>query len=107
MSGNSKVEALINTTELLATLYQRANASLEGSCDIAKLELDNNTQFNGKNFTISNCDVICAISSDAYLEVRENITIEASGTSSIYLYENPKIIINKLADTAKLQKKVK
>ncbi len=107
LSGNSKVEALINTTELTTTLYQRALAIIEGSCDIAKLDLDNNTQFNGKNFTINTCDVVCEISSDAYLEVLENINIEASGTSSIYLYQNPKIIINKLADTAKLQKKVK
>ena len=107
LSGNSKVDALINTTELVAELYQRAQANIEGSCDNSKLDLDNNTAFNGKNFTINTCDVVCAISSDAYLEVRENITIEASGTSSVYLYENPKIIINKLTDTAKLQKKVK
>ncbi len=107
LSGNSKVEALIHTTELTTTLYQRALANIEGSCDMAKLDLDNNTVFNGKNFTTNTCDVVCEISSNAYLEVLENITIEASGTSSIYLYQNPKIIINKLADTAKLQKKLK
>ena len=107
LNGNSKVDALINTTNLMATLYQRAIANIEGSCDISKLDLDNNTAFNGKNLTTNNCDVICAINSDAYLEIRESLTIEASGTSSIYLYENPKIVINKLADTAKLQKKVK
>tara|TARA_R110002126_G_scaffold10501_7_gene47764 strand:- start:7650 stop:8486 length:837 start_codon:yes stop_codon:yes gene_type:complete len=107
LSGNSKIDALINTTQLSATLYQRAHANIEGSCDISKLNLDNNSVFNGKNFTTDTSDVVCAISSDAYLEVKENITIEASGTSSIYLYENPKIIINKLTDTAKLQKKVK
>ena len=107
LSGNSKVEALINTTELTTTLLQRANANIEGSCKIAKLDLDNSTEFNGKNFTINTCDVVCAISSEAYLEVIDNISIEASGTSSVYLYQNPKIIINKLTDTAKLQKKVK
>lgn len=107
LSGNSKVDALINTTGLSASLYQRADANIEGSCENSKLDLDNNAEFNGKNFTTTSCDVVCAISSDAYLEVKEHITIEAFGTSSIYLYENPKIIINKLTDTAKLQKKVK
>jgi len=107
LSGNSKVDALINTNELGATLYQRANANIEGSCDLSFLNLDNNTEFNGKNFSANTCEVICAISSDAHLEVRDNITIEASGTSSIYLYNNPKIVINKLTDTAKLQKKEK
>ncbi len=107
LSGNSKLEALINTTDISATLYQRANANIEGTSEIAKLDLDNNTQFNGKNFTINTCEVLCEISSDAYLEVLDNITIDASGNSSINLYGNPKIIINKLTDTTKLQKKVK
>lgn len=107
MSGNSKLEALINTTDISTTLYQRANANIEGSSETAKLDLDNNTQFNGKNFTINTCEVVCEISSDAYLEVLDNITIDASGSSSINLYGNPKIIINKLTDTTKLQKKVK
>lgn len=107
MSGNSKLEALINTSELNAKLYQRADANVEGSSKTAKLDLDNNTEFNGKNFTINICDVVCSISSDAYLEVIEAITIDASGASSIYLYQNPKIVINTLSDTSKLQKKVK
>lgn len=107
MSGNSKLEALINTTDISTTLYQRANANIEGASETAKLDLDNNTQFNGKNFTINTCEVVCEISSDAYLEVLDNITIDASGSSSINLYGNPKIIINKLTDTTKLQKKVK
>lgn len=107
LSGYSKVEALVNTSQISATLYQRANANIEGTCNNATLELDNSTQLNAKNFTINNCKIVSSISSDAYLEVLENITIEASGTSSIYLYENPKIVINKLTDTSKLQKKVK
>ncbi|XMO85425.1 DUF2807 domain-containing protein [Algibacter sp. AS12] len=107
MSGNSKIDALINTSVFTTNLYQRATANIEGSSKRVKAELDNNTAFNGKNFTINTCEVICNISSDAHLEVLDDIIIEASGASSIYLYQNPKIIINKLADTAKLQKKVK
>ncbi|MFV9550225.1 GIN domain-containing protein [Algibacter sp. PT7-4] len=107
MSGYSKLEALINSSQLAATLYQRADANIEGSSKAAKIELDNNTEFNGKNFTINTCNVVCNISSDAHLEVLENITIDASGSSSIYLYQNPKIVINTFSDTAKLQKKVK
>ncbi|SFD19611.1 GIN domain-containing protein [Algibacter pectinivorans] len=107
MSGNSKIDALINTSVFTTNLYQRATANIEGSSKTVKAELDNNTAFNGKNFTINTCEVICNISSDVHLEVLDDITIEASGASSIYLYQNPKIIINKLADTSKLQKKVK
>ncbi|MDG1731315.1 MAG: DUF2807 domain-containing protein [Algibacter sp.] len=107
LSGNGKVEALINTSILSTSLYQRAIVNIEGSCDISKIDLDNNSEFNGRNFTINTCDIVCAISSDAYLEVLKDITIEASGTSAVYLYQNPKLIVNKLTDTAKIQKKVK
>ncbi|WP_246046836.1 GIN domain-containing protein [Hyunsoonleella aestuarii] len=107
MFGISKLEALINAPEFKATMFQRADANIEGVSKTANIDLDNNARFNGKNFTINDCTVVCEINSDAYLEVLDNITIDAAGSSSIYLYENPKILINRLTDTSKLQKKVK
>jgi len=107
LSGNSKIDALINTVNFKSALYQRADANIEGSCNAAQLELDNYAQFNGKNFTINSCDVLCNIASDAILEVIDSISIDASGSSSINLYENPKITINKMTDTSKLLKRVK
>ncbi len=107
MRGTGKLEALINAPKVSAALYERTNAIIEGNCDTADIELDNNAQFQGKNFTVNSCKLICNISSDAYLEVIKDITIDATGTSSIYLYQNPKITINSMTDTTKLQKKVK
>ncbi len=107
MRGSGKLEALINAPKVNASIFERANATIEGNCDTANLELDNNALFNGKNFTMNSCNVICNISSDAYLEVIKDITIDANGSSAIYLYQNPKIIINSMTDTSKLQKKVK
>ncbi|MEW4925522.1 DUF2807 domain-containing protein [Algibacter sp. 2305UL17-15] len=107
MRGSSKLEALINAPKFEGALDERSNAEIEGNCDTATLELDNNAQFEGKNFTINNCEVTCNISSDAYLEVVKTITIDATGTSAVYLYENPQITINSMTDTTKLQKKVK
>lgn len=107
MRGSGKLEALINAPKVTTALYERTNAIIEGNCDTADIELDNNAQFNGKNFTINTCKVMCNISSDAYLEVIKEITIDATGASAIYLYQNPKITINSMTDTTKLQKKVK
>lgn len=107
MRGSGKLEALINAPKVSASIYERTNAIIEGNCNNADLELDNNAQFNGKNFTINTCKIVCNISSSAYLEVMKDINIDATGTSSIYLYQNPKIIINSMTDTTKLQKKVK
>jgi hypothetical protein len=88
-------------------LYQRANADIEGTSKNTIIRTDNNSKFNGSKFTTQTSDVTCEIGSDVYIETLENITIDASGTSSIYLFGNPKITITQFLDTAKLQKKVK
>jgi hypothetical protein len=107
MRGSSKIEALINAPKILGSLKDKSSAIIEGNCDTADLELDDNSQFNGKNFTLTTCNIISNTSSDAYLEVIKDVTIDATGSSAIYLYQNPKITINKMTDTSKLQKKVK
>lgn len=107
LSDNSKLSALINSTETTIDLYQRASLDVEGASDNLLLTSDNNAKFDGKNFTAKTCTAICEFASDTYLEVTESIIIEASGSSEIYLFANPKITINKFTDTAKLQKKEK
>ncbi|ALJ05018.1 hypothetical protein APS56_07720 [Pseudalgibacter alginicilyticus] len=104
---NSKLDGLINSPELHLNLSQRANANLNGNGENLIIKANNYSQFIGKDFTVKTCEVICDISSDATIDVTESIMIEASGTSSIYLYNNPKITINRFTDTTKLQKKVK
>lgn len=107
LSDNSKLEALIYSPITNIDLYQRAHATIEGETNEFRLRTDNYSQFNGKNFTAHICNTLNEISSDAYLEVTDTVTIDASGSSSVYLYGNPKIIVNKLSDTSKLQKKEK
>lgn len=104
---NSKIDALIYAPITKIDLYQRANATIEGEASEFNLRTDNNSQFYGKNFTTKTCYTLNEISSDATLEVVDTITIDASGSSSVYLYGNPKIIVNKLSNTSKLQKKEK
>ncbi|SDS62400.1 Putative auto-transporter adhesin, head GIN domain [Formosa sp. Hel1_31_208] len=107
ISDNTKLDALINANDLKIDLYQRANVNIEGTVDSLNLRTDNNSQFNGKNFTSKTCNIIAEMASDIYVEVTENIIIETSGSSEIYLFGNPKIIINRFTDTVKLQKKEK
>ncbi len=107
LSDNSKIDALIYSPTTRVDLYLRSNATIEGETNELVLKTDNYSQFNGKNFTSKICSSVNEISSDAYLEVLENFTIDASGSSSVYLYGNPKIIVTRLEDTSKLQKKLK
>lgn len=106
-SDNTKTDALIYATEVKFDLYQRASADIEGTNQNLELRLDNNAKFNGKNFTTSTCKVTAEMEADVYIDVTENIVIEASGASEVYLFGNPKITINKFTDTVKLQKKQK
>ncbi|CAH8293716.1 putative autotransporter adhesin-like protein [Mariniflexile fucanivorans] len=107
LTDHGKLDALVYSPVTQADLYQRANATLEGETNEFKLRTDNYSQFNGKNFTATTCNTLNEMSSDAYLEVVDTITIDASGSSGIYLYGDPKIIINKLGNTSKIQKKEK
>ncbi|MFD0835429.1 GIN domain-containing protein [Mariniflexile aquimaris] len=107
LSDNSKIDALIYSPATRVDLYLRSSATIEGETNELVLKTDNYSQFNGKNFTSKTCSSVNEISSDAYLEVLDNFTIDASGSSSVYLYGNPKIIVTRLEDTSKLQKKLK
>ena len=107
LSDNSKLDALINSPEAVFDLYQRANADVEGIAQNTVIRADNNSKFNGTNFTTQTCNLSCEIASDVYIEAIVDITISASGTSAIYLLGNPKITITQFLDTVKLQKKVK
>tara|TARA_R110002049_G_scaffold188124_1_gene356393 strand:+ start:613 stop:1077 length:465 start_codon:yes stop_codon:yes gene_type:complete len=107
LNGNSKLEALVYASKIAADLYQRSDAIIEGNADVVFIRTDNNAQFMGKSLAVKTGLVAAEISSDITLEVIDAIILEASGNSSINLYGNPKIIVNRLTDTSKTQKKVK
>jgi len=108
ISDNTKMDALINASDVKMDLYQRASANVEGTVTTnLNLRADNNSQFNGKNFTTKACTVLAEMDSDIYLEVTDTIAIDATGASEIYLFGNPKITINTFTGTVKLEKKEK
>ena len=105
LNENSKTEALINCDSLRVDMYQRAIAKIEGDVDVMKANTINSTNFTGKNLTVTNCDVITEDSSDFSIQVTDDINIESSGNSEVYLYGDPKITLTLFTDSAKLHKK--
>jgi hypothetical protein len=101
------MDALINATDLKMDLYQRATATVEGEVINLKLRSDNNSQLNGKNLTAKTCTILTEMDSNIYIEVTDHISIDASGSSDVYLFGNPKITINSFTGTTKLKKKEK
>ena len=105
LNETSKVEALITTDSMQVDMYQRSDAKIEGNVNYLNIRADNSATFTGKNLTSNTCDVLSELNSDVYVQVMENLTVDASGNSEIYIYDDPKIVINRFAGTAKLHKK--
>jgi hypothetical protein len=105
LGENSKTDATFNTKAFKVDMYQRANANVDGVAENSIVRIDNSSSFDGKTFTTKTCELITDLSSSASLGVTDSISIEASGSSEIYLYNTPKITLNKFIGTAKLQKK--
>jgi hypothetical protein len=105
LSDNSKLEALVTGTSSVFDIYQRANATIEGSSKISKLRLDNSGVFSGKGYTIENANLFIESTSDATIRITKELHLEASGTTEIYVYGEPKIHLKTFTGSAKLQKK--
>ena len=105
MNESSDLKALINTDNLKIDLYQKANAKLEGDAKQMDVRADNATNFKGHKMTAKNCTLLAEGSSDCFVEVKNNLTIEASGTTEVYIYGTPKIALNKFEGAAVIYKK--
>ncbi|MFD2824308.1 GIN domain-containing protein [Lacinutrix iliipiscaria] len=105
LDENSKTEALIETDSLYVDMYKRAYAKIEGDVDYLTLTTINASDFSAKNLSINTCIVTTEDSSDATIQVIDEVTIETSGSSEIYLYGDPKITINNFKDTSSIHKK--
>lgn len=105
LNESSKTEALITCDSLQVNMYQRSNAKIEGDVLYLKANTINSTKFTGKNLAVMNCEVITEDSSDFEIQVEDNLILESSGTSEMFIYGDPKITINKFSESAKLHKK--
>jgi len=105
LSKNAEMKALISTTEMKFDMYQKSKASIEGDVIDLKLRFDNNANFIGKNLNAKNCELVAEGYSNATISVETSLSLEASGSTEIYLYGEPKIELKKFTDTSTLYKK--
>ena len=105
LSNNCKLDGALFVSQIQMTLNEQSNATLDGNSDFIDLKTNDRSNFKGKDFLIETANIIAETSSDVTVNASNEVTIEASGTSNIYLYNNPKIKINRFTDTVKLQKK--
>ncbi len=105
LSKNATLKALVSSLELKCDLYQKAKATLEGDVNNATIRLDNNSQFTANNLVIKNADLLAEGYSNCSINVNTNISIDASGNTTIHLYGEQKIDTKRFMDNATLVKK--
>lgn len=105
LSKNSNLKALISSPDLIFDMYQKSTAAVEGDVENLKLRLDNNANFTGKNLSAAMVDLTAESYTNAAVNVKNTLTLSASGKSEIELYGDQKIIINRFEDSTVLKKK--
>ncbi|MGB1268388.1 MAG: GIN domain-containing protein [Flavobacteriaceae bacterium] len=105
LSESSNLKALINADELNIDLYQKANAKIEGEVTSLHLRSDNASNYHGEKLTAQDATVIAEGSSDCDLDVKNKLTLEASGSTKVNIHNSPKIELKRFEDSAAIYKK--
>lgn len=105
LSKKSTLKALITSLNLKCDLYEKSEATLEGDVTNANIRLDNNSEYTANNLVSKNVDLLTESYSKCTINSSVNISIDASGNSSIVLYGDPKIEMKRFADNATISKK--
>ena len=105
VNENSEVKGIVTADEFKIDLYQKATAELEGEVQFMQLRTDNETDFYGTKLNATKASLLAEGSSDNYVQIQEEITIEAKDKSEIFLLGEPKISIQGFTNEAALFKK--
>ncbi|AWI26010.1 GIN domain-containing protein [Flavobacterium pallidum] len=105
LSKNAEIKALISATALKCDLYQKASAKIEGDVIDMILRMDNNAAYTGKSMTVKNMSLTTEGYVNCSVNAETSLILEASGSSEVTIYGEPKIDLKKFADNAKLMKK--
>lgn len=106
LSKGSSAKLLLSTGTLKLDLYQNSIAEIEGDAADMKLRMSNDSDFKGKKLAIKRLELITEDNSNAIINVNENVSIEAIGSSDIELYGTQKIDMKKFDGESKLIKKM-
>jgi hypothetical protein len=105
LSKNATLKALIAATEMKCDLYQKSRANIEGDVVDMTVRLDNNTNYTAKKLTAQNLDLSIEGYANANVYAEKSLILNASGTTELELYGNPKIDLKQFSDGAILYKK--
>lgn len=95
----------INTENLKITSSDSAELNIEGFAYNLDLSSTNSSSVKGENLLTNVTKLVTSEKADVEINVTETVNIDASGSSTIELYGEPKIVIDNLTNEATLFKK--
>lgn len=105
LSEHSRIEGTMYATDLAYKMSSSSSANVTGETVTLNIETDNAADFQGKELISQNIKVVSNSRSDIYVNATEQLEIDTSGNSEIYVYNNPKITLHSFLDASVLRKK--
>lgn len=98
-----KMYAIVDT--LIAQVSDTSKLLLDGTIATANLTLTGNGKLTAKEALVTTTEINLSDSSDAYMQVKEAITLYAQDSAVLQLYGEPTITVTGLKNKAKILKK--
>ncbi|MDH7447048.1 GIN domain-containing protein [Aquimarina sp. 2201CG14-23] len=105
VNESSELKGIITADSLKIDLYQKGYAKLEGEVKSMLVRADSDTDFYGEKLASNITSIIAEGASDCYILSNEEVTIEASDRTEIYILGEPTINMTKFSNEATLYKK--
>lgn len=105
LSENSKIEGSMYSSELAFNMLTSSSAKVYGEAVTLTVQADNAADFDGRDLKAQNIKAVSNAKSDMYLHATDNLEIDTSGSSEIYVYSNPKITLHSFLDASVIRKK--
>jgi hypothetical protein len=104
-SGGCDLKLNCSTKMLNCILTGGSDAQIKGSAEKADLEASGGSDIKATELKIGKCKIEATGGSDAYLNVTEELSVGASGSSDVTYTGNPKIIYKSVTGASELIKK--
>lgn len=91
LSGGSDISFELNADKLYCTLSGGSDADLKGTVNVLKAQTSGGSDLKAKYLEIRKCELYASGGSDAYVWVKDQLEMEASGASDIYYRGQPNI----------------
>lgn len=102
MNDKTDLDARVKTDRTTVMLTKSAKLKLEGDTDKAEYKLEDSAELNAKKMKASSADLRASNNTNVQVHVKRKLEVFARDKSTIYVFGNPKIEVDKFTDKSKI-----